>query len=109
MKIDYRTDKFTLYNLPTKHSGPYSVSADKTRNRIGVNEHVEDKIARFDPKTNTFMEFSLPTLNSDVRRIEVDRSRPTRIWFSGSGSGGARGGSNVGGSYDKVGYLEVLE
>ena len=97
-KIDYLTGEGTLYSPPTPNSGPYSVSVDRERNLIWFSELFADKLGRFDPSTETFTEFALPTLHSDVRRIEVDRSRPNRVWFSGSGS-----------SYDKVGYLEVLE
>lgn len=95
-KVDHRTGQITLYEPPTPNSGPYSVSVDKQRNLIWFCQLLSDSIARFDPRTNTFVEFSLPTLQSDVRRIEVDPSRPSRVWFSGSAAG-------------LVGYIEVLE
>ena len=98
MKIDYRTDKFTFYTVPTENSAPYSVSVDQTHNLVWVSEQMGDKLARFDPKTNTFVEFPLPSLNSDVRRIQVDPSRPNRVWYSGGGL-----------SYDKLGYVEVFD
>lgn len=98
VKIDYKTDKFTYFTPPTANAGPYSVSVDKTHNYVWFSEHMADKLARFDPRTNTFLEFSLPTLHSDVRRIQVDPSRPNRVWFSGGGI-----------SYDKLGYVEVMQ
>ena len=98
VKIDYRTDKFTFFTLPTDNAAPYSVSVDKTHNLVWVSEQMGDKLARFDPKTNTFVEFSLPALNSDIRRIQVDPSRPNRVWYSGGGL-----------SYDKLGYVEVFD
>ena len=55
-----------------------------------------DRIARFDPRTKTFVEYPLPTFYSSVRRIEADPSRPNRVWYSGN---------NV----NQVGYLDVLE
>ena len=95
-KVDYRTGQITLYDPPTPNSGPYSVSVDKTRNLIWFCQLLSDTIGRFDPRANTFVEFSLPRAKSDVRRIEVDRSRPNRVWFSGSASG-------------MVGYIDVFE
>ena len=92
VKIAYKTDKFTYFTPPTADSGSYSVSVDKTHNAVWFNEQMADKLARFDPHTNAFVEYSLPTTNSNVRRIQVDLSRPNRIWFFGGGI-----------SYDKLG------
>lgn len=95
-KMDIRTGKPTLYSSPTPNSGPYSVSVDRPRNLVWLSEEWADKIARFDPGTETFIEFSLPTPGNDVRRIEVDRAHPNRVWFAAMDS-------------DKVGYIEVVE
>ncbi|OFW44458.1 MAG: hypothetical protein A3J28_05410 [Acidobacteria bacterium RIFCSPLOWO2_12_FULL_60_22] len=95
VKIDYRTTKMFPYTLPTENSGPYSVSVDLKHNLVWVSEQWSDKLARFDPKTETFVEFPLPRPDSDVRRIEVDQSNPNRVWWSGSGS-------------DRLGYVEVI-
>jgi virginiamycin B lyase len=95
-KVDIRTGKMTLYTPPTPDSGPYSVSVDKTHNLIWFSEHLANQIARFDPRTNTFTEYSVATPLRDMRRIEVDRSRPNRVWYSGYFS-------------DEFGYIEVLE
>lgn len=96
VKVDYRTGKVTEYAIPTAGGGPYSVDADLKRNLVYFSEQYGDKIGRFDPRTNAWAEFPLPTLNADVRRIEVDPSNPNRIWWSGSAS-------------DKIGYVEVME
>ena len=96
VKVDYRTGKVTEYSTPTEGSGPYSVDVDTKRNLIWFGERYADKIGRFDPRTNTWAEFPLPSVNTDVRRIEVDRSHPNRVWWSGSGS-------------HRIGYVEVLE
>ncbi|OFW34084.1 MAG: hypothetical protein A3J28_15935 [Acidobacteria bacterium RIFCSPLOWO2_12_FULL_60_22] len=69
---------------------------DRTRNLIGVVENAADQIARFDPRTKTFVEYPMPGRFASVRRIEADPTRPNRVWYSGQ-------------STDKVGYLDVLE
>ncbi len=94
LKIDYRSGKLTEYVTPTPDSGPYSVDVDTRTNYIWFSEQLADKIARFDPKTNTFLEFPVPTPEADIRRIELDRSNPNRIWWSGAGS-------------DRIGYIEL--
>jgi streptogramin lyase len=96
VKVDYRTGKMTEYRTPTTNSGPYSVDVDTTRNLVWTGEHYGDKLGRFDPKTSTWADFSLPSVDTDMRRIEIDRSNPNRVWWSGSGA-------------DLIGYVEVLE
>jgi streptogramin lyase len=67
---------------------------DKSRNLVWISELMADRIARFNPKTKTFVEYPLPRLYSSIRRIEADPSRPNRVWYTGN---------NV----NTVGYLEV--
>ena len=96
VKVDYRTGEMTEHYTPTRDSGPYSMDVDTTRDLVWTGEHYADKLGRYDPKTNTWAEFALPSAGSDVRRIEIDRSNPNRVWWSGSGA-------------DKIGYVEVVE
>jgi virginiamycin B lyase len=94
MKIDYQTAQMTIYSPPTENAGVYSVQGDPKSDLIWFSEQTVDKIARFDPKTQTFTEFPLPYAESDVRRIEIDPNNSNRIWWSGN-------------SANLMGYLEV--
>ncbi len=96
VKIDQKTGKMTFYQPPTQDSGTYHPVADAKHKVIWVTEQTADKIARFDPKTETWTEFSLPIVESDARRIELDPSNPNRIWWSGDTS-------------SHLGYIEVLD
>ncbi|HYK78705.1 MAG TPA: carboxypeptidase regulatory-like domain-containing protein [Micropepsaceae bacterium] len=96
VKVDQKTGKMTFYDPPTKNSGMYLPVPDARRKVIWVTEQTADKIARFDPKTETWTEFSLPIAESDARRIELDPSNPNRIWWSGDTS-------------SHLGYIEVLD
>ena len=96
VKIDHQTAKMTFYQPPTENSGAYHVVADPKRKVIWLTEQTADKIARFDPKTETWTEFSLPIVESDARRIELDPSNPNRIWWAGDTS-------------SHLGYIEVLD
>ncbi len=96
VKIDEKTGKMTMYDPPTKNNGAYIPVPDPRRKVIWLTEQTADKIARFDPKTETWTEFSLPIAESDARRIELDPSNPNRIWWSGDTS-------------SHLGYIELLE
>ena len=96
LKIDYKTNKMSVYTPPTADSGTYAVSVDMKHNLVRIAQQQADKIARFDPKTETFVEFPLPSAEEDHRRIEVDQNNPNRVWWSGDTS-------------NRMGYIEVLE
>jgi streptogramin lyase len=93
MKIDYKTKKMTFFTPPTRVPGLYSVTVDKVHDIIWVSEQQADKIARFDPRTGKWLEFALPNIQSDDRRISIDPTDPNRIFFSGV-------------SADLIGFLE---
>ena len=95
MKIDHKTKQMTIYSPPTPNGGNYSVVVDKKNNYIWVSQHQVDMIARFDPKTEEWVEFPLPEAESDPRRIDIDPTNPNRIFFSGNIPG-------------RVGFVEVL-
>jgi virginiamycin B lyase len=96
VKIDQNTGNMTFYEPPTPNSGTYLAVPDAKHKVIWVTEQTADKIARFDPKTETWTEFSLPIVESDARRIELDPSNPNRIWWSGDTS-------------SHLGYIELLD
>jgi streptogramin lyase len=95
MKVDHKTRAMTLYTPPTATGGHYSVVVDKKQGYIWVSEHQVDKIARFDPRTEEWVEFPLADAESDPRRIDIDPTNPNRIFFSGNIPG-------------RVGFVEVL-
>jgi streptogramin lyase len=95
MKIDYKTKEMTVYTPPSQTGGNYSVIVDKKNNYIWVSEHQVDKIARFDPKTQEWVEFPLPEAESDPRRLDIDPTNPNRIFFAGNTPG-------------RMGFVEVL-
>ncbi|HEY3302353.1 MAG TPA: carboxypeptidase regulatory-like domain-containing protein [Candidatus Binatia bacterium] len=96
MKIDYKTAKMTVYTPPSDDAGLYLADVDLKHNLIWVSLQHVDKIARFDPKTETWAEFPLASAESDARRIEVDQNNPNRIWWSGNLS-------------NRMGYVELVK
>jgi virginiamycin B lyase len=95
MKIDHKTREMKIFAPPTANAGAYSVVVDKPNDLVWVSEHKVDKIARFNPKTEEWVEFPLPEAQSDPRRIDIDPTNPNRIYFSGNTAG-------------RVGFIEVL-
>ncbi len=96
IRVDAETGVVTEFQTPTEVSGPYSVDVDRSHNLIWVGYNYGDKLGRFDPRTNTWVEFPLPRADSDIRRIEVDQNNPNRVWWAGNNSA-------------RIGYVEVLE
>ncbi len=64
--------------------GPYAVTVDGA-GRVWANEINTDTVALFDPKTEAFRVFALPTENSGIRKAIVDAQG--RFWYMGSHSG----------------------
>jgi len=95
MKIDYKTKEMKIISPPTPNAGAYSVVVDKKNDLVWMSEHKVDKIARYNPKTEEWIEFPLPEAQSDPRRIDIDPTNPNRIFFSGDTAG-------------RLGFVEVL-
>jgi streptogramin lyase len=78
-RYDIRTLKATFYKYPTPESAPYDSVVDRNHN-VWVNLTNGDSVARFDPKTEQWTEFPLPTRGIDLRHISIDeRDGTTRI------------------------------
>ena len=79
VKYDIRTLKTTIYKYPTPESAPYDASVDKNHN-VWVNLTNGDSVAKFDPKTEKWIEYPLPTRGIALRHISLDeRSGTTQI------------------------------
>jgi streptogramin lyase len=80
LRIDIKTNQTKEYPLPHAYSQPYATAVDKN-GVVWINTINLDRIVRFDPKTERFTEFQLPTRGTEVRHIQVDnRTNPPTIW-----------------------------
>jgi streptogramin lyase/mono/diheme cytochrome c family protein len=95
MKIDYKTKQMTMYTPKTPSLGMYTVVADKKNKYIWVAAQQVDKMFRFNPATEEFVEFPLAYSQQDSRRIDIDPTNPNRIFFSGN-------------TADRIGFVELL-
>ena len=82
VKLNSKTGEVTEYTVPSKDAGPYSVDVDTKNNLVWFSERDTNKLGRFDPSTETFVEFPLPAAGIEARRILVDPVNPNRIWWN---------------------------
>ncbi len=73
------------YALPAGPTGgPYAVNVDAA-GTVWVNEIQTDTVVRFDPKTEQFRVFALPSKGVGIRKMTVDAQG--RLWYMGSHNG----------------------
>lgn len=84
--IDAKSAKvMKSYDMPAGVRGkPYAVTVDGA-GKVWANEIGTDTVTLFDPKTEKFRVFPLPTENEGIRKMVVDAKG--RLWYMGSHSG----------------------
>jgi virginiamycin B lyase len=84
--IDARGAKvIKSYDMPAGPRGnPYAVSVDGA-GKVWANEIGTDTVTLFDPATEKFRVFDLPTKNEGIRKMVVDAKG--KLWYMGSHSG----------------------
>ena len=87
-KWDRATNKVSVFRIPTPHSIPYGVVADRNDN-IWIAMWSGGKITKFDTTTNQWTEFTPPTYPSQIRRLNVDSKNNiwAGIWAAGKRPG----------------------
>ena len=85
-KVDPAAKKIVhTYAMPAgSRAGPYAVTVDGA-GRIWANEIDTDTVALFDPKTEKFRVFRLPSNGAGIRKAIVDAEG--RYWYMGSHNG----------------------
>lgn len=79
MKVDIHTKKITRYPMPTRDGGPYMAQVDKDH-IVWVNYQNSGTFAKFDPKTEKWTEYYVPSLGFETHQIGVfDHNGPTQI------------------------------
>ena len=76
--FDTRAEKFTEYDLPP-HTYPYRANFDKNGELWASTMHT-DRVVRLDPKTNTAVQYMMPS-DTNMRTVFVDNSTtPVTFW-----------------------------
>jgi streptogramin lyase len=79
-KIDTQTHEVTQIAMPHKYSRPYGAQVDNEHN-VWINETNTDMIAKYNPTTQKFTEYQLPTRGTDVRNIAFDYSTGSLVVY----------------------------
>jgi streptogramin lyase len=75
---------FQEWSMPTAASGPWDLAFDHN-GKLWITEHFGNKVAEFDPSTNTFLqELATPSASSNPYGITVDGSN--NVWFTENNS-----------------------
>ncbi|WP_194724472.1 Vgb family protein [Noviherbaspirillum malthae] len=73
------------YDMPAgAHGNPYAVTVDG-EGKVWANEIATDTVTLFDPGSEKFQVFPLPTKNEGIRKMVVDAQG--KLWYMGSHSG----------------------
>jgi streptogramin lyase len=76
--FDTKTEKFTEYSLP-EYTYPYRANFDKN-GEIWASTMSTDRVVRYDPKTNTSVQYLMPS-DTNMRTVFVDNSTtPVTFW-----------------------------
>lgn len=70
----------TRHLLPTANSEPYDVAC--AGGLVWLTERLGNKIAAFNPATNGWTEYTIPTANSQPVGLEVQTGATTEVWFA---------------------------
>ena len=78
--FDPQTKLIKEWPVPVPYADPYDVVQDKG-GIVWSGGMVTDYIFRFDPATGAITKYLLPTVNTNIRRIDVDSSTtPVSVW-----------------------------
>jgi streptogramin lyase len=81
LRIDIRDNSVKEYPMPIPYSNPYAAIVDKNH-MVWINMISTDRVARFDPNTEKFTEYFLPTRGTEIRHIGIDdRPAVPEIWI----------------------------
>jgi streptogramin lyase len=79
-RVDIRTHEVSYYPLPFPDSHAYDVALDKNGN-VWTALLGDDRVAKFDPNTQQWTVYKLPSLGYEVRYIAVDnRKEIPEVW-----------------------------
>jgi streptogramin lyase len=80
--FDPKTEQFKEWKAPTPWVGPYPAKKDK-HGDVWTAGMSTDLILRLSPRTGLFVEYLLPTVDANIRHIDVDNSsNAIAVWIA---------------------------
>lgn len=78
--LNTKTLEVKEYPVPTPYSMPYATAVDKN-GVVWISTINLDRIVKFDPRTERFTEYVLPTRGTEIRHIQVNnRTNMPEVW-----------------------------
>lgn len=78
MRFDPATGESRAWTMPAPHSGPRRLDPDAA-GVLWIPEYASNRLARFDPRSERFAVYPLPTRGAMLRHIDVDE-RTGDVW-----------------------------
>lgn len=78
--FDPATNAWREWKLPGDSPAAYAVYVDE-HDKVWLTDFGGDAVVRFDPETETFRSFTLPTVGAQVRQL---LGRPGEVWGAAS-------------------------
>jgi streptogramin lyase len=79
-RLNIRTHEVNYYTLPFPNVSPYDVAVDRN-GIVWVALPNDDRVARFNPETEQWTVYNLPSRGTNTRFITVDNSKdPVEVW-----------------------------
>ena len=80
-RFDSATKEIVEWPIPVPHADPYDVIPDRT-GAVWAGGMATDYVFRLDPASGNVTKYLLPTVNTNIRRIDVDNSTtPVTVWI----------------------------
>lgn len=71
-KYDQKTGEMKLYQPPTEHASPYGLLVSRYTGHVWFADPIGSHLTRFDPATEEFVEYPIPTLDGYARFMGED-------------------------------------
>ena len=78
--LDRTTKAIKEWTMPVRYADPYDVVVD-AKGDVWTAGMLTDYVFRLNPETGKITKFLAPTINMNVRRIDVDRSAQPSVWI----------------------------
>ncbi len=81
VRLDARSDRLTVFDIPLADAVPYVVRVDHSWRQIWIGTSAGDALLRFDPARETWKIYPLPSRGALVRHMAID-PRTHDVWLA---------------------------
>ena len=79
--FDPVTKQFKEWAISVPNADPYDLVVDRKHGDVYSGGEITDYVHRLDPKTGEITNYLLPTVNANIRRIDMNwNTTPVSVW-----------------------------